>query len=44
MRRAVSATDETLTTFPAVGLRSAATWVMDEAAASKLGDEYNYNS
>ena len=41
MRRAVSATDETLTTFPAVGLRDAATWVMDKAAASKLGDEYN---
>jgi len=41
MRRAVSATDETLTTFPAVGLRDSATWVMDKAAASKLGDEYN---
>lgn len=41
MRRAVAASDETLLTFPAVGLRPVATWVMDEAAASKLGDVYN---
>jgi 6-phosphogluconolactonase len=41
MRRAVVADSETLTSFPAVGLRDVATWVMDEAAASKLGDEYN---
>jgi 6-phosphogluconolactonase len=41
MRRAISAPDESLQSFPAVGLRSKATWVMDEAAASKLGDEYN---
>ncbi len=41
MRRAVAANDETLTSFPAVGLRTVATWVMDKAAASKLGDEYN---
>jgi len=41
MRRAVAATDETLTTFPGVGLRDVATWVMDDAAASKLGDAYN---
>ena len=41
MRRAIVAEEETLETFPAVGLRSVATWVMDEAAASKLGDEYN---
>lgn len=40
MRRAVAADDETLTTFPAVGLRDCATWVMDEMAGSKLGDEY----
>lgn len=40
MRRAVAADDETLTTFPAVGLRDSATWVMDEMAASKLGNEY----
>uniref|UniRef100_A0A7S2BY35 Glucosamine/galactosamine-6-phosphate isomerase domain-containing protein n=1 Tax=Octactis speculum TaxID=3111310 RepID=A0A7S2BY35_9STRA len=40
MRRAVAADDETLQTFPAVGLRSVATWVMDEAAASKLGEDY----
>ena len=41
MRRAIVAEGETLQTFPAVGLRSVATWIMDEAAASKLGDEYN---
>jgi 6-phosphogluconolactonase len=41
MQRAVAAGDETVVTFPAVGLRSVATWVMDKAAASKLGDEYN---
>jgi len=41
MRRAIVAEGETLQTFPAVGLRSVATWVMDKAAASKLGDDYN---
>jgi 6-phosphogluconolactonase len=41
MRRAIVSEEETLQTFPAVGLRSTATWVMDEAAASKLGDKYN---
>jgi 6-phosphogluconolactonase/glucosamine-6-phosphate isomerase/deaminase len=41
MRRAVAADDETLQTFPAVGLRGVATWIMDKAAASKLGDEYS---
>jgi 6-phosphogluconolactonase len=40
MRRAVSTDNETLQTFPAVGLRSVATWIMDEAAASKPGDVY----
>lgn len=40
MARAIVNPDETLQTFPAVGLREAATWVMDEAAASKLGDDY----
>jgi len=40
MQRAVVAKGETLKTFPAVGLRAVATWVMDEAAASKLGDAY----
>jgi len=40
MRRAIVAENETLQTFPAVGLRSRATWVLDEAAASKLGDSY----
>lgn len=40
MRRAVVDPSENLQSFPAVGLRATATWVMDEAAASKLGDEY----
>jgi 6-phosphogluconolactonase len=40
MKRAVVNEDETLQTFPAVGLRKTATWIMDEAAASKLGDAY----
>ncbi|CAJ1961895.1 unnamed protein product [Cylindrotheca closterium] len=43
MRRAVAAEDESLETFPAVGLREVATWVMDQAAASKLGDAYIKN-
>lgn len=41
MQRAIVSEEETLQTFPAVGLRKTATWVMDKAAASKLGDEYN---
>lgn len=41
MRRGVAEEEESLVTFPAVGLRGVATWVMDEAAASKLGEEYN---
>lgn len=40
MRRAILDPNETPQTFPAVGLRQKATWVMDKAAASKLGDEY----
>jgi 6-phosphogluconolactonase len=40
MKRAVVDEDETLQSFPAVGLRKRATWIMDEAAASKLGDAY----
>jgi len=40
MRRAVSAERETPQTFPAVGLRGFSTWIMDEAAASELGDDY----
>ena len=40
MRRAVADPTETIQTFPAVGLRSVATWIMDEAASSKLGDDY----
>ena len=41
MRRAVADPTETIRTFPAVGLRGVATWMMDEAAASKLGASYN---
>jgi 6-phosphogluconolactonase len=43
MKRAVVNEDETLQSFPAVGLRERATWIMDEAAASKLGDAYTTN-
>jgi 6-phosphogluconolactonase len=43
MKRAIVDEQETLTTFPAVGLRGVAKWVMDRAAASKLGDVYNRN-
>jgi len=32
--------DETPSTFPAVGLRSVAAWVLDEAAASTLSPDY----
>lgn len=41
MRRAIAADNETVQTFPAVGLREVATWVMDVPAASKLGNKYN---
>ena len=40
MRRAIAADDETIVTFPAVGLRDCALWVIDEMAASKLGGKY----
>lgn len=40
MRRAVADPTETIQSFPAVGLRTAATWIMDEAASSKLGGDY----
>ena len=40
MRRAIADETETIQSFPAVGLRCCALWVMDEAAASKLGDKY----
>jgi len=40
MRRAIVEEEETLDTFPAVGLRPVATWIMDKAAASRLGDAY----
>ncbi|KAI2500482.1 glucosamine-6-phosphate isomerase/6-phosphogluconolactonase [Fragilaria crotonensis] len=41
MRRAIVEQEETLQSFPAVGLRQKATWIMDKAAASKLGGDYN---
>lgn len=40
MRQAIVSESETLESFPAVGLREVATWIMDEAAASKLGAAY----
>ena len=40
MQRAIANPKETLTSFPAVGLRARATWMLDEAAASKLGPPY----
>ena len=36
MRRAIVDPHETMQTFPASSLRSVATWILDEAAASKL--------
>ena len=39
MRRAIEG-EENLSSFPASGLRPVATWVLDEAAASKLSPEY----
>eukprot|EP00967_Tisochrysis_lutea_P018081 scaffold20497_cov35-Tisochrysis_lutea.AAC.1 len=39
MKRAIEG-EETLSTFPAAGLRRVATWIIDEAAASKLSVEY----
>ena len=38
MRRVIAIDDETLTSFPAVILRNCATWVLNEMAASKVGD------
>jgi 6-phosphogluconolactonase len=40
MRRAIADPSESPRSFPASGLRSVATWVLDEAAASKLGPAY----
>jgi 6-phosphogluconolactonase len=40
MRRAIADPGESPRSFPASGLRSVATWVLDEAAASKLGPSY----
>lgn len=44
MRQAVVDETETLQNFPAIGLRDVATWIMDEAAASKLGEAYQAQS
>jgi 6-phosphogluconolactonase len=41
MRRAIADPTETVVSFPATGLRGVATWILDEAAASKLGDSYH---
>lgn len=43
MRRAICGPNETLTTFPAIGLRPVATWILDKAAASKLDEAYKQN-
>ena len=40
MRWAIADPTETISSFPAVGLSSVATWILDEAAASKLGESY----
>ena len=40
MRRAIAEEQETLVSFPAVGLREMALWVMDQPAASKLDAKY----
>ena len=39
MKRAIEGS-ETVQTFPASGLRGVATWIIDEAAASELSEEY----
>jgi len=44
MKRAIADETETIQSFPAVGLRSCAIWVVDEAAASELGDSYTTSS
>jgi len=44
MKRAIADETETIQSFPAVGLRSCATWVVDEAAASDLGTSYTASS
>ena len=42
MLRAIEGGDDTPTTFPAVGLRGAATWwVLDGAAGSELSVDYS---
>ena len=40
MKRAIEG-EETLSSFPASGLRGCATWIVDEAAASKLSEVYH---
>jgi 6-phosphogluconolactonase len=41
MKRAIVDQEETIQSFPAVALRQTATWIMDKAAASKLGEDYH---
>ena len=40
MRRAIAEPNAGVEEFPAVGLRLKAKWILDQAAASKLGDDY----
>ena len=40
MTKAIESEAETPATFPAVGLRDVATWVLDAAAGSELGFDY----
>ena len=40
MMRAIESEEETLSSFPAVGLRGAATWFVDIGAARELGFDY----
>jgi 6-phosphogluconolactonase len=40
MRQAIVSESETLQSFPAIGLRDVATWILDEAAARQLGKAY----
>jgi len=40
MLRAIEGEDETATSFPCVGLRGAASWVLDGAAAKELSFDY----
>mmetsp|Transcript_46713 Transcript_46713/g.137985 ORF Transcript_46713/g.137985 Transcript_46713/m.137985 type:complete len:83 (+) Transcript_46713:3-251(+) len=41
MLRALESTNDSAATFPAVGLRGVATWVLDLAAARELSPDYS---